>query len=193
MVERNRAEAVRFRAGCIGDSLPAIPDIVQRCVIAPLPRRAVWCSRRKVERDRMGRIAVQRVVERVRVVSKVQAHERLICILRVGAFPPNPTVRIQAVLLGQRVEPPVVLIAGVLVFQRTVVLLKPRFHLVIGEHFFRITLPRLPLRADFPQRIARVLRVTVAESGAAVIRRTAFQRLTVCQILKAMPDFVRNH
>ena len=141
----------------------------------------------------MGRIAVQRVVERVQVVIKVQAHERLICILRVDAFPPNPAVRIQAVLFGQRVEPPVVLIAGVLVFQRAVVLLEPRFHLVIGEHFFRITLPRLPLRADFPECIARVFSVAVAESGMAVIWRTAFQRLTVRQILEAMPDFVRNH
>ena len=193
MVKRNRAEAVRLRAGCIGDSLPAIPDIVQRCVVAPLPRCAVWCSRRKVERDGEGGIAVQRVVERVQVVIKVQAHERLIRILRIGAFPPNPTVRIQAVLLGQRVEPPVVLIAGVLVFQRTMILLKPRFHFVIGEHFFRITLPRLPLCADFPQRIARVLRVAVAKSGVAVVRRTDFERLTVRQILEAMPDFVRNH
>ena len=98
------------------------------------------------------------------VAVEIESNVRLACVLRKTTFAPNSTQRVDSTLFCHVIKSPVVLVSRQFVFQRAMIVGKPDVHVIPCEHFLRIVLKRLPLRAYFPERVSYSAGQFISES-----------------------------
>ena len=133
--------------------------------VIPLVLSVDECAARvKIECRRLNGVLVCLPIERVDVAVEIESNVRLACVLRKTTFAPNSTQRVDSTLFCHVIKSPVVLVSRQFVFQRAMIVGKPDVHVIPCEHFLRIVLKRLPLRAYFPERVSYSAGQFISES-----------------------------